>query len=144
MVLSIALLGMLLGAPSIFLYIPASKRSMSYLFHNPAAAIGVPMYISIDLARQQVSRSSTSLSTLLNLHLSSCTFLFTYSFEILIYSFLSVATFTPRYLTVAEHLIPLISYSGIAVSISDFLLLSLRFHFTYSEVSSLMICTTSA
>jgi hypothetical protein len=74
-VLRIALLGMLLGAPSIFLYIPASNLSISYLFHNPAAAIGVPMYMSIDLARQHVKRSSTSTSTLFSFHLSSWTFL---------------------------------------------------------------------
>jgi hypothetical protein len=57
---------------------------MSCLFHKPAADIGVPMYMSIDLARQHVNRSSTSLSTLFSLHLRSWTFLLIYSFEILI------------------------------------------------------------
>ena len=143
MVFRIALLGMLLGAPRIFRYMPASNRSMSFLFHNPAAAKGVPMYISIDLARQQVKRSSTSLSTLLSLHLSSWTFLLTCSFEILIWSFLSTATLTPRYFTEVVHLIPLTSSTYSEESISDFFLFSLRFQFTCREVSSLMICSIS-
>ena len=143
MVFRIALLGMLLGAPSIFLYIPASNRSMSFIFHNPAAVMGVPMYMSIDLARQHVKRSNTSLSTLLSLHLSSWTFLFICSFEILIYSFLSTAIFTPKYFTIGEHFIPLTSSTCSEESISDFFLFSLRFHFTCKEVSSLMICSIS-
>jgi hypothetical protein len=96
---------------------------------QPAAAIGVPMYISRDRARQQVSCYRTSMSTLFNLHLRSRVFLFTYSFDILICSFLSTATLTPRYFTEEEHLIPLISSSSFSpVSISDFLLFNLRFH----------------
>jgi hypothetical protein len=42
-VFKIALFGTVFGAPRIFLYMPASKRSISYLFHRPAAASGVPM-----------------------------------------------------------------------------------------------------
>ena len=99
--------------------------------------------MSIDLARQHVNRSSTSLSTLFSLHLRSWKFLMIYSFEILIYSFLSTATFTPKYFTVVEHLIPLTSSSCSLVSISDFLLFSLRFHLTYRAVSSLIIYSIS-
>ena len=145
-VFSIALFGTVFGAPSIFLYIPASKRSMSCLFHKPAAASGVPMYMSIALAKQHVRRSSTSQSTLLSLHLSSCTFLVIYSFEILIWSFLLIVTFTPKYLTVVVQLMPLMplsSSNSSPVSISDFLLLSLRFHFTCSAVNSSIIYTIS-
>jgi hypothetical protein len=145
-VFSIALLGTVFGAPSIFLYIPASKRSMSCLFHKPAAASGVPMYMSIALARQHVRRSSTSQSARLSLHLSSCTFLVIYSFEILIWSFLLIVTFTPKYLTVVVQIMPLMPLSSSnysPVSISDFLLLSLRFHFTCSAVNSSMIYTIS-
>ena len=137
------------GAPNIFLYMPASKRSISYLFHRPAAASGVPMYMSIALAEQHVRRSSTSQSTLLSLHLSSCTFLVIYSLETLIWSFLLIVTFTPKYLTVVVQLMPLIhcmlsgSLTYSPVSISDFLLLSLRFHFTCSAVNSSMIYTIS-
>ena len=141
-VLSIALFGTVFGAPSIFLYIPASKRSMSCLFHKPAAASGVPMYMSIALAKQHVRRSSTSQSTLLSLHLSSCTFLVIYSFEILIWSFLLIVTFTPKYLTVVVQLMPFMPLSSSyysPVSISDFLLLSLRFHLTCSAVNSSII-----
>jgi hypothetical protein len=145
-VFNIALLGTVFGAPSIFLYIPASKRSISYLFHRPAAASGVPMYMSIALARQHVRRSSTSQSTLFSLHFSSCTFFVIYSLEILIWSFLFIVTFTPKYLTVVVQLMPLMPLSSSyysPVSISDFLLFSLRFHFTCSAVNSSMIYTIS-
>ena len=116
---------------------------MSFLFHIPAATIGVPMYISIDLARQQVRRSRTSPSTHLSFHLRSYTFLFICSFEILVWSFLSTATLTPRYFTEVEHTMPLISSTFSPVRISDLRLFSFRFHLTWREVSSLIIYSTS-
>ena len=134
---------MLFAAPRIFLYIPASKRSISYLFHNPAAAIGVPIQISSDLARQQVSCCSTSGSIPLSFHLRREVFLWIWSLDIFSYSFLSIATLTPRYLTLSEHFTPPTSLISSPVSISDFFLFSLRFHFTQREESSFIIISTS-
>ena len=128
---------------SIFLYILASNLSMSYLLHMPTADIGVPMYMSSDLARQQVSCCRTSGSALFSLHLSTLMFFYTYSFATLICSFLSWVTLTPRYFTAFTHLIPPMSSPSSCVSISDFFLLSLRFHSTYSEANSLMMCSSS-
>ncbi len=54
-VFRIALLEMELLHPWILRYCPASIRSISPLFQSPTATIGVPMYMSRDLARQQVS-----------------------------------------------------------------------------------------
>ena len=116
---------------------------MSYLLHKPTADIGVPMYISSDLARQHVSCCSTSGSALLSLHLSTLMFLETYSLATLSCSFLSCVTLTPRYFTELTHLMPPISSLPPCARISDFFLLSLRFHFTYSEENSPMICSSS-
>jgi hypothetical protein len=127
-VLRIALLEIELLLPYILRYCPASIRSMSPFFQSPAATIGVPMYISSDLARQQVSCCKTSTSALLSLFLSRFTFFYICSLATLPYSFLSVTTLTPRYFTILVHLTPLTSSSFSLVSISDFFLFSRRFH----------------
>ncbi len=43
MVLRMALLEMVFGRKRIFLYRLASRASISFLFHNPATYMGVPM-----------------------------------------------------------------------------------------------------
>ncbi|MFM7727010.1 MAG: hypothetical protein ACKO7B_09915, partial [Flavobacteriales bacterium] len=69
-VFKIALLEIELLHPCILRYYPASSLSISLLFQSPAATMGVPMYMSSDLARQQVSYCKTSTSALLSLFLS--------------------------------------------------------------------------
>ena len=59
-------------------------------------------------------------------------------------SFLSIVTFTPKYLTVFVHLTPAISSSFSPVSISDFFLLRRRFHRYCRFASSPTIVSTSA
>ena len=70
-----ALFEMVFGRKRIFLYRLASRASMSFLFHNPATYMGVQMYISRDLARQQVSCCTTSGSAFFSLHLRVFKFL---------------------------------------------------------------------
>ena len=142
--LSIALFGMVFAAPRIFLYMPASNLSISCLFHKPAAAIGVPMYIRRERAKQQVSYYRTSTSTFLRRHLSREVFLLICSLETFSYCFLSIVTLTPKYFTAVVHLIPLISSFYTAVSISDFFLFNLRFHSSWTLASSSIIIPTSA
>jgi hypothetical protein len=100
------------------------------------------MYINIDLARKQVRRSSTSPSTHLSFHLRTNIFIFIFSFEILVLSFLSIATLTLRYFTEGKHLMPLNSFTFSPVKISDFRLFNLRFHLTWCEVNLLIIYST--
>ena len=57
----------MLVALKILRYYPASSLSMSDFFHRPAVTIGVPMYMSNDLARQHVNCYRTSGSALLSL-----------------------------------------------------------------------------
>lgn len=63
-----ALLAIMFGRPLIYLKSCASVRSMSSLFHRPAATIGVPMYMSMLLASTHVSVSLIAESTFLNFH----------------------------------------------------------------------------
>ena len=116
---------------------------MSSRFHSPTAAIGVPIYINIDLARQQVSCCLTSGSALPILHRSTLTFLSIYSRDIFNYSYQSHVTRTPRYLTVLVHLMPPTSWTSSFVSISDFFLLRRRFHLYCSAVSSSITIASS-
>jgi hypothetical protein len=101
------------------------------------------MYTSRDLARQQVSCSSTSGSALLSLHLSTFMFLSTCSCASLSCYFLSKVTLIPRYFTEFTHLTPAISPPSPSVRISDFFLFSLRFHSIYKEANSVMISSSS-
>ena len=91
-VFRIALLEIELLHPYILRYCPTSSRSMSLLFHIPAATIGVPMYMSSDLARQQVSCCKTSTSARLSLFLSRFTFFYICSLAYLPCSFLFIST----------------------------------------------------
>ena len=127
-VFSMALLEMLFGRKSIFLYNPASRASISFLFHSPATTIGVPMYMSSERAKQHVSYCTTSGSASFSLYLRAFRFLWIYSLAVFLYSFTSTFTLTPRYLTVFVHLTPPISYTFSAVRISDFFLFNLRLY----------------
>jgi hypothetical protein len=116
---------------------------MSYLFHSPAATMGVPRYISIDLDKQQTSCWITSESALPSRHLNSLIFLSICSLATLVCSFLSMVTRTPKYLTCLTHLIPPISGRSSLVRISDFFLLSRRFQSLLSYVNSFTTCSIS-
>jgi hypothetical protein len=63
-----ALLLIMLGRPLICLKSYASVRSISSLFHRPAATIGVPIYTSMLLASTHVSVSLIAESTFLSFH----------------------------------------------------------------------------
>ena len=63
-----ALLAIIFGRLLIYLKSCASVRSMSSLFHSPAATMGVPMYMSMLLASTHVSVSLMSESTFLSFH----------------------------------------------------------------------------
>ena len=116
---------------------------MSYLFHSPAATMGVPRYISIDLDKQQTSCWITSEYALPSRHLNSLIFLSICALATLVCSFLSMMTRTPRYLTYLTHLIPPISGRSSLVRISDFFLLSRRFQLLLSYVNSFKTCSIS-
>ena len=144
MVFRIALLEIVLLQVRILRYCPASSRSMSFFFQRPTVTIGVPMKMSNDLARQQVSYCSTSGSALLSRFLSTLTFLTTCSFATLSCSFLSMTTLTPRYLTIWVHFTPLTSSRFSLVRISDFFLFSRRFHWLLSCARASIISVSSA
>ena len=105
--------------------------------------MGVPIYISSDLARQHVSCCKTSTSALLSLFLSRFTFFYICSLATLSYSFLSITTLTPRYFTILVHLTSLTCSSFSLVSISDFFLFSRRFHCVFSYARASMVSVRS-
>ena len=109
---------------------------MSYLFHSPAATMGVPRYISIDLDKQQTSCWITSESALPSRNFSRFMFLSIYSLATLVCSFLSMVTRTPKYFTYLTHLMPPISGRSSLVRISDFFLFSRKFHWVSNLDSS--------
>jgi hypothetical protein len=74
-----------------------------------------------------------SLSDLPSQHLDVLIDLFSREFQLF---FRSHVTFTPRYLTVFTHLMPLTSTTVSFVRISDFFLFSRRFHRCWSATSS--------
>ena len=116
---------------------------MSPFFQSPAATMGVPMYMSSDLARQHVSCCKTSTSALLSLFLSRFTFFYICSLATLPYSFLSITTLTPRYFTILVHLTSLTASSFSLVSISDFFLFSRRFHCVFNYARASMVSVRS-
>ena len=116
---------------------------MFYSFHKPAATIGVPRYMSIDLDKQQTSCYITSESALPSRHLNSLIFLSICSLTTLACSFLSIVTRTPKYLTYLTHLTPPISGRSSFVRISDFFLLSRKFQLLLSFVNSFTTYSTS-
>jgi len=63
-----ALLLIMLGRPLIYLKSCASVRSISSLFHKPAATMGVPMYTRMLLASTHVSVSLMAESTFRSFH----------------------------------------------------------------------------
>ena len=78
----------------------------------------------------------TSESALRSRNLITLMFLSICSLVTYVCSFLSIATFTPRYLTTLAHLTPPISVRFSLVRISDFFLLSRKFQLISSVASS--------
>ena len=143
MVFRITLLEIILRTFRTFRYRLASILSTSYRFQRPAATIGVPKYMSMDLDKQQTSYCMTSESALPSRHLITLTFFSICSLATFVCSFLSTVTLTPRYLTILVHLTPPISVKFSLVRISDFFLFSSKFQFEKSYASSLKIISTS-
>jgi hypothetical protein len=123
-----ALLLMMLGRPFICRKSCASVRSMSSLFHKPAATIGVPIYTRMLLASTQVRVSLMAESTFFSFHFRWPRLRLMLARHFSFYVLMSRCTGTPRYLTCVTHGIPaMLSYLS-SVSTYDFALFSLRFH----------------